>query len=111
VKHEYGLAFLRVRGIERVRLHAELTRLEQLSLACASTSRSARGLKPQPLPQTQDSQRAKGENRQAAEPATDLLISLYLTINQLRRCFAPPLRAVALGHARSVPAHFGNPSY
>ncbi len=27
LKHDYGLAFLRVRGIERVRLHADLTML------------------------------------------------------------------------------------
>ena len=35
LKHEYGLAFLRVRGIERVRLHADLTMLGRLSLALA----------------------------------------------------------------------------
>ena len=29
----YGLAFLRVRGIERVRLHADLTMLGRLALA------------------------------------------------------------------------------
>ena len=33
LKHEYGLAFLRVRGIERVRLHADLVMLGRLSLA------------------------------------------------------------------------------
>lgn len=33
LKHEYGLAFLRVRGIERVRLHADLTMLARLALA------------------------------------------------------------------------------
>src|SRR6267378_1759484 len=33
LKHEYGLAFLRVRGIERVRLHADLTMLGRLALA------------------------------------------------------------------------------
>jgi hypothetical protein len=33
LKHNYGLAFLRVRGIERVRLHADLTMLARLSLA------------------------------------------------------------------------------
>ena len=33
LKHHYGLAFLRVRGIERVRLHADLVMLERLSLA------------------------------------------------------------------------------
>src|SRR5205085_7863481 len=33
LKHIYGLAFLRVRGIERVRLHADLTMLARLSLA------------------------------------------------------------------------------
>lgn len=35
LKHDYGLAFLRVRGIERVRLHADLTMLGRLSLALA----------------------------------------------------------------------------
>lgn len=35
LKHEYGLAFLRLRGIERVRLHADLTMLGRLSLAVA----------------------------------------------------------------------------
>jgi len=35
LKHEFGLAFLRVRGIERVRLHADLTMLARLSLALA----------------------------------------------------------------------------
>jgi hypothetical protein len=35
LKHEYGLAFLRVREIERVRLHADLTMLARLSLAVA----------------------------------------------------------------------------
>ena len=45
MKHEYGLAFLRVRGIERVRLHADLTMLGRLSLALArARGRSARGL-------------------------------------------------------------------
>src|SRR5215210_6197314 len=33
LKHEYGLAFLRVRGIERVRLHADLVMLGRLTLA------------------------------------------------------------------------------
>jgi hypothetical protein len=33
LKHDYGLAFLRVRGIERVRLHADLTMLARLSQA------------------------------------------------------------------------------
>lgn len=33
LKHDYGLAPLRVRGIERVRLHADLTILARLSLA------------------------------------------------------------------------------
>jgi len=33
LKHEYGLAFLRVRGIERVRLHADLVMLGRLALA------------------------------------------------------------------------------
>jgi IS5 family transposase len=36
LKHSYGLAFLRVRGIERVRLHADLTMLGRLSLALAT---------------------------------------------------------------------------
>jgi hypothetical protein len=35
LKHEYGLAFLRVRGIERVRLHADLIVLARLSQALA----------------------------------------------------------------------------
>ena len=33
LKHHYGLAFLRVRGIQRVRLHADLVMLGRLSLA------------------------------------------------------------------------------
>jgi len=33
LKHDYGLAFLRVRGIERVRLHADLIILARLALA------------------------------------------------------------------------------
>lgn len=33
LKHDYGLAFLRVRGIERVRLHADLIMHARLSLA------------------------------------------------------------------------------
>lgn len=33
LKHTYGLAFLRVRGIERVRLHADLTMLARLAQA------------------------------------------------------------------------------
>jgi hypothetical protein len=35
LKHEYGLAPIRVRGIERVALHADLTMLARLSLALA----------------------------------------------------------------------------
>jgi hypothetical protein len=35
LKHEYGLAPLRVRGIERVALHADLTMLARLSVALA----------------------------------------------------------------------------
>ena len=35
LKHEYGLAPLRVRGLERVALHADLTMLARLSLALA----------------------------------------------------------------------------
>ena len=37
VKHHYGLAILRVRGIERVRLHADLTILGRLALELAKT--------------------------------------------------------------------------
>jgi hypothetical protein len=33
LKHEYGLAPLRIRGLERVQLHADLTMLARLSLA------------------------------------------------------------------------------
>jgi hypothetical protein len=33
LKHEYGLTPLRVRGIERVALHADLTMLARLALA------------------------------------------------------------------------------
>jgi hypothetical protein len=33
LRHEYGLAFLRVRGIERVRLHADLAVCARLALA------------------------------------------------------------------------------
>jgi transposase len=33
LKHDYGLAFLRVRGLQRVRLHADLTILGRLALA------------------------------------------------------------------------------
>jgi len=33
LKHHYGLAMLRVRGIERVRLHADLTMLGRLAQA------------------------------------------------------------------------------
>ena len=33
--HHYGLAMLRVRGIDRVRLHADLIMLSRLSLALA----------------------------------------------------------------------------
>jgi hypothetical protein len=35
LKHNYGLAFLRVRGSERVRLHADLTMLGRLALELA----------------------------------------------------------------------------
>jgi IS5 family transposase len=42
LKHHYGLAILRVRGIERVRLHADLTILGRLALELAkSRARSA----------------------------------------------------------------------
>ena len=33
LKHNFGLAFLRVRGIQRVRLHADLCILARLALA------------------------------------------------------------------------------
>ncbi len=33
LKHNFGLAFLRVRGIQRVRLHADLCMLGRLALA------------------------------------------------------------------------------
>jgi hypothetical protein len=33
LKHDYGLAFFRVRGIERVRLHADLVMFARLALA------------------------------------------------------------------------------
>jgi hypothetical protein len=35
LKHQYGLAPLRVRGLERVQLHADLTMLARLSQALA----------------------------------------------------------------------------
>ncbi len=37
LKNDYGLAFLRVRGIERVRLHADLTILSRLACELAKT--------------------------------------------------------------------------
>ena len=37
LKHHFGLAFLRVRGIERVRLHADLVMLARLALALERT--------------------------------------------------------------------------
>jgi hypothetical protein len=37
LKHEFGLAFLRVRGIARVRLHADLIILGRLALELAKT--------------------------------------------------------------------------
>jgi hypothetical protein len=37
LKHDYGLAFLRVRGIERVRLHADLVILGRLAQALSET--------------------------------------------------------------------------
>jgi len=37
LKHNFGLAMLRVRGIERVRLHADLTILGRLALELAKT--------------------------------------------------------------------------
>lgn len=41
LKHSYGLAFLRVRGVERVRLHADLTMLARLSLALSRARTAA----------------------------------------------------------------------
>jgi hypothetical protein len=38
LKHTFGLAFLRVRGIERVRLHADLTMLGRLALALSRSN-------------------------------------------------------------------------
>jgi hypothetical protein len=38
LKHEWALSPLRVRGIERVRLHADLTILAKLSCALAKAS-------------------------------------------------------------------------
>jgi len=35
LKHEYGLAPLRIRGIDRVRIHADLTMLARLGQALA----------------------------------------------------------------------------
>ena len=40
LKHEYGLAFLRVRGISRVRLHADLAMLGRLGLALSRARRA-----------------------------------------------------------------------
>jgi hypothetical protein len=37
LKHNFGLAFLRVRGIERVRLHADLVMLGRLAQALSRT--------------------------------------------------------------------------
>ncbi|MSO95746.1 MAG: hypothetical protein EXQ81_08140 [Thermoleophilia bacterium] len=41
LKHEYGLAFLRARGIERVRLHADLVMLGRLAQALSRARESA----------------------------------------------------------------------
>jgi hypothetical protein len=41
LKHEYGLAFLRVRRIERVRLHADLVMLGRLSQALGRAREAA----------------------------------------------------------------------
>jgi len=43
LKHHYGLAMLRVRGIERVRLHADLTVLSRLALELARARTSSDG--------------------------------------------------------------------
>ena len=44
LKHEWALLPLRVRGIERVRLHADLTILAKLACALQRASRSAHGV-------------------------------------------------------------------
>jgi hypothetical protein len=49
LKHEWGLGPLRVHGIEKVQLHADLVILARLASALASASRSARGLSIQSL--------------------------------------------------------------
>ncbi len=47
MKNEWALLALRLRGIERVRLHADLTILARLDLRVqSSTLRPSRGLKP-----------------------------------------------------------------
>jgi hypothetical protein len=48
LKNEWALSPLRVRGIERVRLHADLTILAKLLCACEGASRTAGGLAHQP---------------------------------------------------------------
>lgn len=58
LKNEYGLAPLRVRGLDRVALHADLTMLAQLSQALAR----ARAL---------HSQRRRTQYTQEAGPAAD----------------------------------------
>ena len=42
LKNDWGLKPLRVRGLERVRLHADLTMLAKLSCALASLARMVR---------------------------------------------------------------------
>ena len=44
LKHEYGLAPLRVRGLDRVQLHTDLTMLAALSAALARASCPTRSL-------------------------------------------------------------------
>ena len=77
LKHEWALLPLRVRGIERVRLHADLTILAQLATALAKARRFPSRLKPLPagfwptkpfkaLPEAGRSAR----NEQLAHPAT-----------------------------------------
>jgi len=46
LKHEYGLAPLRVRGLAKVQLHADLTMLARLSQALARARATARGVAP-----------------------------------------------------------------
>ncbi len=44
MKHEWALLPVRVRGVERVRLHADLTILSPLAVALAKARASSRGV-------------------------------------------------------------------